>query len=53
MKKKEKVNINSVAKDKKICQNCQYHKNNPSTCHVFLDEPRFTGRKQTCEFFKL
>ena len=32
-----------------ICQNCRYHKNNPSWCNYHA---KFTARKFTCDDFK-
>lgn len=40
----------SIAKDVAVCQNCKAHKNNPSFCKL---KNSFTGRKNTCEEFKV
>ena len=48
--KKVEVSATSIAKDVAVCQNCKFHKNNPSFCKL---KNSFTGRKNTCEEFKV
>lgn len=54
MKNKKVKNVvtvaTSIAKDVPVCQNCKSHKNNPSFCNL---KKSFTGRKNTCEDFKM
>ncbi len=35
-------------KDKRVCQNCKSHKNNPSYCNL---KKEHVGRKSTCDDF--
>ena len=50
-KKVKKVTVvEPIAKDVAVCQNCKSHKNNPSFCKL---KNSFTGRKNTCENFKV
>lgn len=50
-KKKTKKGTKPAKNTDTICQNCRFHKNRPSTCHVYKDEPTPTGRKGYCDFF--
>lgn len=39
---------------KRVCQNCKYHKNKPSTCTVYKDAHGFVSRKrEMCDVGKL
>ncbi len=47
--KKEVIEVKSISKETKVCQNCRTHSNNPSYCRKHRE---YTGRKGTCEDFK-
>lgn len=41
--------VESVSRDKEICQNCKWHSNNPSYCKGLSS---YVGRKESCVDWK-
>ena len=48
-KNKEVEVVKSIGKDVTVCQNCKWHRNNPSYCRKSAVP---VGRKNSCDDFK-